>query len=218
MYQKHSLLFLIFISFISLGTSKSSFSNEFKYFQPNKTIEYSLKGLKLTMDFEGIHQFESEEPDSEFTVNYTANFYNQENAGTLLYSYSLDKKGNETKGKVNWEVDIQKNDQKNQTVEIKAEASLNNTKEPFNYDTFTIKYTEKDEADNKSDKQFEFWMIYFGFIGSIIITFGVMYVYFYATMEIGRNTLMLNNLNTGLDEGNSSKEKDSNEENPRTTA
>ena len=216
MYQKNFLLFLIFISFISLGNSKSFFSNEFKYFQPNKTIDYSLKESKLTMNFEGIHQFESEEPDSEFTVNYTANFYNQENDGALLYSYSLAKKGNQTKGKVNWEVDIQKNDEKNQTVEIKAEASFNDIKENFGYDTFIIKYTEKEEE--KSDKTFEFWMIYFGFLGSIILTFGVMYVYFYATMEIGRNTLMLNNLSAGLDEGSSAQEKDSNEENPRTTA
>ena len=216
MYQKNSLLFLIFISFISLSKGKNFFSNEFKYFQPNKTIEYSLKESKLTMNFEGIHQFESEEPDSEFTVNYTANFYNQENDGALLYSYSLAKKGNQTKGKVNWEVDIQKNDEKNQTVEIKAEASFNGIKENFGYDTFIIKYTEKEEE--KSDKTFEFWMIYFGFLGSIILTFGVMYVYFYATMEIGRNTLMLNNLSAGLDEGSSAQEKDSNEENPRTTA
>lgn len=216
MYQKNYLLFLIFISFISLSKGKNFFSNEFKYFQPNKTIEYSLKESKLTMNFEGIHQFESEEPDSEFTVNYTANFYNQENDGAFLYSYSLAKKGNQTKGKVNWEVDIQKNDEKNQTVEIKAEASFNDIKENFGYDTFIIKYTEKEEE--KSDKTFEFWMIYFGFLGSIILTFGVMYVYFYATMEIGRNTLMLNNLSAGLDEGSSAQEKDSNEENPRTTA
>ena len=216
MYQKNYLLFLIFISFISLSKGKNFFSNEFKYFQPNKTIEYSLKESKLTMNFEGIHQFESEEPNSEFTVNYTANFYNQENDGTFLYSYSLVKIGNQTKGKVNWEVDIQKNDEKNQTVEIKAEASFNDIKENFGYDTFIIKYTEKEEE--KSDKTFEFWMIYFGFLGSIILTFGVMYVYFYATMEIGRNTLMLNNLSAGLDEGSSAQEKDSNEENPRTTA
>ena len=216
MYQKNSFLFLIFISFISLSKGKNFFSNEFKYFQPNKTIEYSLKESKLTMNFEGIHQFESEEPDSEFTVNYTANFYNQENDGAFLYSYSLVKIGNQTKGKVNWEVDIQKNDEKNQTVEIKAEASFNDIKENFGYDTFIIKYTEKEEE--KSDKTFEFWMIYFGFLGSIILTFGVMYVYFYATMEIGRNTLMLNNLSAGLDEGSSAQEKDSNEENPRTTA
>ena len=216
MYQKNSLLFLIFISFIFLSKGKCFFSNEFKYFQPNKTIEYSLKESKLTMNFEGIHQFESEEPDSEFTVNYTANFYNQENDGAFLYSYSLVKIGNQTKGKVNWEVDIQKNEQKNQTVEIKAEASFNDIKENFGYDTFIIKYTEKEEE--KSDKTFEFWMIYFGFLGSIILTFGVMYVYFYATMEIGRNTLMLNNLSAGLDEGSSAQEKDSHEENPRTTA
>ena len=214
MYQKNYLLFLIFISFISLGNSKSFFSNEFKYYQTNDTIDYSLKGLKLTMNFEGIHQFESGDPDPDFQVIYTANFYNQENGAVLPYNYSFAKTGGEAQGKINLDVEIQKNDQKNQIVQIKAKASFNNTEENFTYKNFTIKYTEEE----KSDKTFEFWMIYFGFLGSIILTFGVMYVYFYATMEIGRNTLMLNNLSAGLDEGSSAQEKDSNEENPRTTA
>ena len=198
MNQKNSLLFLMLISFISSSNSKRFSLNELKYYQKNKTIEYSLNELKLTMNFEGIHESESGEPNSNFTVKYTANFYNQENDGTLLYSYSLIKIGEETKGKINWVVDIQKNDQKDQKVEIKAKASLNgNNTENFNYDTFVIKYTV--------DKTLEFWGIYCGYIGAIIITFGVMYVYFYAF--IGKDSFMLdNNLKTGLNKDNSSKE------------
>ena len=198
MNQKNSLLFLMLISFISSSNSKRFSLNELKYYQKNKTIEYSLNELKLTMNFEGIHESESGEPNSNFTVDYTANFYNQENDGTLLYSDSLTKIGEETKGKINWVVDIQKNDQKDQKVEIKAKASLNgNNTENFNYDTFVIKYTV--------DKTLEFWGIYCGYIGAIIITFGVMYVYFYAF--IGKDSFMLdNNLKTGLNKDNSSKE------------
>jgi len=168
------------------------------------------------MNFEGIHQFDGEDPESNFTVNYTANFYNQEiSEKTFLYSFTLNKTGEETKGRIEWIVNVEKNDQNNQIVLIKAEASYNDDKENIEYDPFTIKYTEKEEED---DKTVAFWVIYFSFIGAIIITFGVMYVYFYATLEIGRDTLMLNNLNSGLNESKADQEKDNKEENTRTTA
>ena len=216
MYQKKSLLYLVLITFISLCHTKSFSFNEFKYILNNKTIVYNLNELKLTMNFEGIHQFDGEDPKSNFTVNYTANFYNQEiSEKTFLYSFTLNKTGEETKGRIEWIVNVEKNDQNNQIVLIKAEASYNDDKENIEYDPFTIKYTEKEEED---DKTVAFWVIYFSFIGAIIITFGVMYVYFYATLEIGRDTLMLNNLNSGLNESKADQEKDNKEENTRTTA
>ena len=216
MYQKKSLLYLVFITFISLCHTKSFSFNEFKYILNNKTIVYNLNELKLTMNFEGIHQFDGEDPKSNFTVNYTANFYNQEiSEKTFLYSFTLNKIGEETKGRIEWIVNVEKNDQNNQIVLIKAEASYNDDKENIEYDPFTIKYTEKEEED---DKTVAFWVIYFSFIGAIIITFGVMYVYFYATLEIGRDTLMLNNLGSGLNESKADQEKDNKEENTRTTA
>ena len=216
MYQKKYFLYLFFITFISLCHTKSFSFNEFKYILNNKTIVYNLNELKLTMNFEGIHQFDGEDPKSNFTVNYTANFYNQEiSEKTFLYSFTLNKIGEETKGRIEWIVNVEKNDQNNQIVLIKAEASYNDDKENIEYDPFTIKYTEKEEED---DKTVAFWVIYFSFIGAIIITFGVMYVYFYATLEIGRDTLMLNNLNSGLNESKADQEKDNKEENTRTTA
>jgi len=213
MYQKKSLLFLVLIIFISLCYTKSFSSNEFKYILNNKKVEYNLNELRLTMNFEGIHQNESDVQDDDFQVKYTANFYNQENSETPIYSRSMDKKGKDTKGRIDWPVDIEKNDEKNQTVIIMGEASYNNVTENFEYDPFYIKYTEKED-----DKTVAFWVIYFSFIGAIIITFGVMYVYFYATLEIGRDTLMLNNLNSGLNESKADQEKDNKEENTRTTA
>jgi hypothetical protein len=213
MYQKKSLLFLVLIIFISLCYTKSFSSNEFKYILNNKKVEYNLNELRLTMNFEGIHQNESDVQDDDFQVKYTANFYNQENSETPIYSRSMDKKGKDTKGRIDWPVDIEKNDEKNQTVIIMGEASYNGDTENFEYDPFYIKYTEKED-----DKTVAFWVIYFSFIGAIIITFGVMYVYFYATLEIGRDTLMLNNLNSGLNESKADQEKDNKEENTRTTA
>ena len=214
MYQKKSLLFLVLITFISLCHNKSFFSYESIYYYLNNTkVEYNLNELKLTMNFEGIHQFDGEDPKSNFTVNYTANFYNQDNSETPIYSRSLDKEGKDTKGRIDWTVDIEKNDQKNQKVKIMGEASYNGVTENFEYDPFYIKYTEEED-----DKTVAFWVIYFSFIGAIIITFGVMYVYFYATLEIGRDTLMLNNLNSGLNESKADQEKDNKEENTRTTA
>ena len=213
MYQKKSLLFLVLITFISLCHNESSSSYVSTYYQKNKTVEYNLNELRLTMNFEGIHQNESDIPDDGFKVKYTANFYNQENSETPIYSRSMDKKGKDTKGRIDWTVDIEKNDQKNQTVIIMGEASYNGVTENFEYDPFYIKYTEEED-----DKTVAFWVIYFSFIGAIIITFGVMYVYFYATLEIGRDTLMLNNLGSGLNESKADQEKDNKEENTRTTA
>jgi len=213
MYQKKSLLFLVFINFISLCHNKSFFSHESTYHLNNTKVEYNLNELRLTMNFEGIHQNESDIPDDGFKVKYTANFYNQDNSETPIYSRSLDKEGKNTKGRIDWTVDIEKNDQKNQTVKIMGEASYNGDTENFEYDPFYIKYTEEED-----DKTVAFWVIYFSFIGAIIITFGVMYVYFYATLEIGRDTLMLNNLGSGLNESKADQEKDNKEENTRTTA
>ena len=213
MYQKKSLLFLVFITFISLCHNKSFFSYESTYHLNNTKVEYNLNELRLTMNFEGIHQNESDIPDDGFKVKYTANFYNQDNSETPIYSRSLDKEGKNTKGRIDWTVDIEKNDQKNQKVKIMGEASYNGVTENFEYDPFYIKYTEEED-----DKTVAFWVIYFSFIGAIIITFGVMYVYFYATLEIGRDTLMLNNLGSGLNESKADQEKDNKEENTRTTA
>ena len=68
------------------------------------------------------------------------------------------------------------------------------------------------------DKTLEFWLIFIGFIGMIILTFGVFFVYFYATIEIGRNTLMLNNISTGFEESLSSQDRETKQNISRTTA
>ena len=68
------------------------------------------------------------------------------------------------------------------------------------------------------DNSFTFWIIFFAYVGATIITFIVMYVIFYATIEIGRNTLALNNISTGFEESTSSQDRETKPEVSRTTA
>ena len=203
-------------------------TDKLKYYQKDKNITNSLDKLKLNMNFTGIYESESGSISPDFKVIYTANFYDKEKLGideikaellweTPLYNYSLVKIGEETKDKINWIVNIKENNNKEQIVQVVAEALLEDNKEVYIYNSFIFNYSEKKEEKN-TDKTFEFWFIYFGFIGFIIITFGVIFVYFYSTIEIGRNTLMLNNISTGFEESSSSQDRETKQNISRTTA
>ena len=217
-------------SFFQKNSEKSTYNNikdEIKYFQKDKIIKIKLDKLKLHMNFTGIYESESGNISPDFKVIYTANFYDKEKLGideikaelqweTPLYNYSIVKIGEETKDKINWVVNINKNEQREQIVQVKAEAILEDNKEVYIYNSFIFKYSEKKE-ENKNDKTLEFWLIFIGFIGMIILTFGVFFVYFYATIEIGRNTLMLNNISTGLESSLSSQDRETKQNISRTT-
>ena len=173
------------------------------YLESNRTIVPILEGTKLVLDFNGIRECDKGcTYHDNFVVNYVINFYDNalfegkeinnmivnENP---IYTYNLIKKGkDDTIEKVNWEIEIQKYDGKEQLVQVIGYASYDGNEESFVYDTFKITYKEV-----LVDREFEFWIIMFSFIGVVIITFGAMYVYIYAKIEIGRRTLMLNNAN-----------------------
>ena len=215
-------------NFISQKDSKPQIKDMLRYYQKNKTIEYNIDGRKLSMNFTGINQYESENPSSNFQVIYSIKFYDKEKLGIdeikapiecmnpLLY-YSLVKVGEETRGKINWEVKVEENNQKNQVAQIVAEASLEDIKEIYIYDSFIFNYTKKDEKKSVDNTE-AFWFIFFALIASITLTFGVMYVYFYATIDIGRDTLRLNNISTGFNESLSSQDIESKPKSSRTTA
>ena len=211
-----------------LKDSKAQVKNMLKYYQKNKTIEYELDELTLKMSFIGIAQYESAEPSSDFRVNYTINFYDKEKLGIdeiralidfeiPLYNYRVEKKGTETKGEINWEVKVQENNNKKQIVQLVAEASFEGNKEIYVYNSFVFSYN-KEEEDTTDKKQEIFWIIFFSFIGAIIITFGVMYVYFYATIEIGRDTLKLSNIDPEIEQRVSNEDKNLKRYESRTTA
>ena len=221
---------------INIPSNSPQFKDNLRYYQSDKIIETSFDKLKLKLNFNCIHQSKTENPDENFLVSFTLNFYDKATIGideinavldweTPLYSYSLAKKGEETKGKIDWEVDIKPNEEKEQIVQLIANASLGNITEVYIYNSFRFTYKakkeeekEEEKKEEKVDNSFTFWIIFFAYVGATIITFIVMYVIFYATIEIGRNTLALNNISTGFEESTSSQDRETKPEVSRTTA
>ena len=135
-----------------------------------------------------------------FQVKYVAKFYDKEKLNMdsiktilldeeFLYENELTVYG-DNKTQIDWSLQIQENDGKDQIVQIIGYASYEDDEEIFIYDSFTFKYEVV-----KKDRTFEFYIILFSFVGIVIITFGVMYVYIYAKLEIGRRTIMMNSAN-----------------------
>ena len=183
-----------------------------EYFCKDKNIEKKVEGLKLQMNFTGIQQYESDNPNPNFQVVYSVYFYDKENLGfdnikaqikgvSALYSYSLTKKGEETKNEISWKVDIKDNEKKTQIVQLIAEASFGETKEIYIYNSFTFKYGEKVNRD------YEYWVIFFCFIGIVIITYIALYIYLYITnnMEMKTPTITNKNLNNSSSQNESSQ-------------
>ena len=73
---------------------------------------------------------------------------------------------------ISWEIEIQENNKKEQIVQLIAEASSKEKTERFVYDSFTFTYG----LEKKEDKTFEFWLIFGGFVGIVILTFCVMII------------------------------------------
>ena len=197
--------------------------DELNYYLRDKNVNISITNnrLKLKLKFVGIEQYKSQNPNSDFKVIYTISFYDKEKIGVdyikaiikkePLYQYSLVKIGNETKGDLDWIVDINGTENQYQVGQLIGEASFKEVKEIYTYNSFTFKFTK----EVKKDKTFEFWIILIGFVGAVIITFIAMFIYIYATKNIGRNTPT--NINgTGLINSVSTQDKESNRES-RTT-
>ena len=202
--------------------------NNFSFFFKDKNVATKLDELKLKMNFTGIQQNESEKVSSDFQVIYTINFYDKEKLGVddiravlkgiePLYNYSLVKKGDKTKGEINWEINIKENEEKNQIVQLIAEASLNDIKEIYAYNSFVFKYTKEKEKEKK-DKTFEFWLIFYGFTGIIVITFIGMFIYLIITNKVGKNNNNLSNISVGFNESIVSQDQECKLGSLRTTA
>ena len=168
--------------------------NEPKYNLVNKTIDFSLEGKKLTMNFNGItKQSNLQNPFDEFKVIYIVRFYDKktldiDNIQAIielekpLYRFAMIKLEEEIQDKISWELEIQENEDNEQVVQLIAEASSKEKTERFMYDSFIFahkqeKKDDKDDKKEKVDKTFEFWLIFGGFVGMIIITYCVMTLY-----------------------------------------
>ena len=196
----------------------------FYFRERNININITNNGLKLRLNFIGIEQSKFQSPNSDFKVIYTIKFYDKEKLGldyikTIideepLYQYSLVKIGNETKGVINWAVDINGTDNQYQIVQLLGEASYKNIKEIYLYNSLILKIT-KEKEKVKKDRTFEFWIILMSYLGIVLITFVGTFVYFYATMNFGRNTIIGG---TGLINSVSSQDIENIQRPGRTTA
>lgn len=169
------------------------FKDEIKYYLANKTIDIICDNKKLTMNFNGVEQSKGkDEPDADFSVTYLAKFYDKEKLGidniqTLLeneepiFVSPIVKLGNETKEKIEWEVNIKENEGREQIVQVTAEASLYGNSELFVYDSFTFKYVK--------DRNLEFWIIFYCMIGMIIIVYCFMIILLKYRGEIEKSQL-----------------------------
>ena len=83
-----------------------------------------------------------------------------------LYEFNWTKKGEtQTKENIKYlKVKIEKFDEKKQFVQIVGYASYKGNEEIFVYNGFSIKYEK-----NVENRDFEFWVILFAFVGVIII-------------------------------------------------
>ena len=168
-------------------------NNEPKYNLVNKTIDFSLEGKKLTMNFNGItKQSNLQNPFDEFKVIYIVRFYDKktldiDNIQAIielekpLYRFAMIKLEEEIQDKISWELEIQENEDNEQVVQLIAEASSKEKTERFMYDSFIFahkqeKKDDKDDKKEKVDKTFEFWLIFGGFVGIVILTFCVMII------------------------------------------
>lgn len=187
-----------------------------QYYMPNKIINFSHENLQLKMEFDGINQFESEYPKLDYRVTYIASFYDRESLGIdniqspligvePLYREYLVKFGNDTKGKISWEIEMEKNDEKIQVAQIIAQASYLGNTEEFCYNSFYFKF--------KNDKTTEFWVIFCGFIGIICLTFCAMFIFFLFAGKNERKSLQYNDINAIQNES----ERESRQDNSKTT-
>ena len=160
----------------TINNKHAKLNDNFKYYLSNKNIDFSCDNKKLTLKFEGVAQNKSQEPKYDFRVIYTARFYDKQKLGVdniqavvdneePIYILPMIKLGNETKDKVEWEINIKENKNREQIVLVTGEASLNENYQTFFYNSFVVKYVK--------DRNLEFWIIFCCMVGIILITYCV---------------------------------------------
>ena len=179
--------------------TKSS-NNNLKYNLSNKYIDFSIDGDKLTMNFNGvINPAKLKNPFDDFKVIYIARFFDKEKLGIdsikaiieqekPLYQSAMVKLQDEIADKVSWEVDIKKNDNKDQIVQLIAEATSKDGTEQFVYESFVFNY------EDSTDKTFIFWLIYGGMVGIVLLVYCIMHIYICIKGDDSRATLKVDDI------------------------
>ena len=195
--------------------SKPQFKGSSKYYFNDRNVEINLSKKDLTINFNGIQTRE----EGDLNVIYTANFYDKDTividyiqhlmTEPPLYSNSIQFSGEEAKNKINWKLKIQENDNRAQIVQIQAKATLNYKTEILVYNTFSFTYGKKEEKiyefknelnDDKPKvkRTFEFWLIFGGMNGAVILTYIVMTIFFAVRGQTGRPSAQVGNMKSNL--------------------
>lgn len=196
--------------------SEPQFKGNSKYYFIDRNVEINLSEKDLTINFNGIQTKE----EGDLNVIYTANFYDKDTIGIdyiqhlitepPLYSNSIEFSGEEAKKIINWKLKIQENFSRAQLVQIQAKATLNYKTEILVYNTFSFTYEKKEEKiykfkselkdgdKPKVKRTFEFWLIFGGMIGVVILTYIVMTIVFAVRGQTGRPSVQVNNMKSGL--------------------
>ena len=155
----------------------------------NMTCEFIQKYLEI------IEYNKKNQTNEYFIFEYIINDYIQEPS---LYNYSIAFSGDEAKKNIDWEVEIQKNDEKYQIVQIDVNANSSAGSEMLAYNSFTFKYGKE-----KQDRTFEFWLIFGCMNGIVVLTFIAMTIYFACKGELGRPSVQAKKMQAGLVSGDS---------------
>ena len=175
-------------------------SDNLKYVLPNKNVDFSRDGKKLTLKFKGVlNKSNLQSPFDELKVIYIVRFYDKakldiDNILAVLEiekplkRYGMLKLQDEISENEEWEVDIEENDEREQIVQLIAQASSKESTETFVYNSFSFKY-------EKGDHKREFWIIFAAMVGIILLTFCALTLYIFIKGDDARPSLKVKELN-----------------------
>jgi hypothetical protein len=169
------------------------------YLDSNRTIDREIKEKKVKMKFNNVQECIGDKCTihDNFQVEYDALFYDKNTPDNIkniivgqvpLLTKEVIKTGAETKNLIEWEIDLENDfDRLNGSlVQVIAYGKYEDNSELFVYDVFRV----VEDENTPENRDFEFYIILICYVAIIVLTFSGLFIYFYATMEIGRNTLI----------------------------
>ena len=173
-----------------------------KYSLANKKIDFSVDGKKLTMNFNSILNKNTlgtlGNPFDELKIIYIVRIYDKEKLGIdnlqailenekPLTRHAIVKLSDEITPNISWEVEIDDNENKDQIVQLIAEASSIDGTERFMYDSFIFNCGEDKHQDL-------FWIILAAMVGVILLTYVCLTLYILCKGDDTRPSLKVNDI------------------------
>ena len=159
---------------------------------PSQVITYNLQGKNLHIEFESVRE---DSTHTDFKVKYYLRFYDKEKLGNIdsietiyvkenyLYQFEKEVQGDETKNVLTYDFEIEENNGKEQIMYLVAYASYEKNEEIISYDSVVLKYDNNNNDEGYVNLN-EFWVTVFVFMGVIVVSFGVVFVYLFAKNDV----------------------------------